>query len=81
MDEVDLHICQLLFANSRISQRDIAAEVGIGVAVVHRRIQSLVDQKVIREFTANISRSYLGPYGRRSMASVSANRWRPPSTD
>jgi DNA-binding Lrp family transcriptional regulator len=59
MDEVDLHICQLLCANSRISQRDIASEVGIGVAVVHRRIQSLVDQKVIREFTANISRSYL----------------------
>ena len=59
MDEVDLHICQLLCANSRISQRDIAAEVGIGVAVVHRRIQSLVDQGVIKEFTANISRSYL----------------------
>jgi DNA-binding Lrp family transcriptional regulator len=59
MDEMDLQICQLLFVNSRISQRDIAAELGIGAAVVHRRIQSLVDQNVIRAFTANISRSYL----------------------
>ncbi len=60
MDEIDLSICQLLSANSRIPQRDIAAELGIGVAGVHRRMQSLVDQKVINGFTANISRSYLG---------------------
>jgi len=59
MDEVDLRICQLLFANSRIPQRDLAHELGIGVAGVHRRIQSLVEQGVVKGFTANLSRSYL----------------------
>jgi DNA-binding Lrp family transcriptional regulator len=60
MDEVDLRICQLLFANSRLSQRDITDQLGIGAANTHRRIQSLVEEGVIRVFTANISRSYLG---------------------
>jgi DNA-binding Lrp family transcriptional regulator len=60
MDEVDLKICQLLFANSRIPQRDIADELGVSVVGVHRRIQSLVDQKVVKGFAAHISRSYLG---------------------
>jgi DNA-binding Lrp family transcriptional regulator len=60
MDEIDLHLCQLLFANSRRPQRELADELGIGVAGVHRRIQSLVEQGVINCFTANLSTSYLG---------------------
>ncbi|OPY31791.1 MAG: HTH-type transcriptional regulator Ptr1 [Methanomassiliicoccales archaeon PtaU1.Bin124] len=63
MDEIDLQICQLLMANSRLPQRDIADKLGIGVAIVHRRMQSLVDQGVIKGFTASISRSYLGAVG------------------
>ena len=59
MDEIDLQLCQLLVANSRRPQRELADELGIGVAGVHRRIQSLVDEKVVRGFTANISCEYL----------------------
>lgn len=59
MDEIDLRLCQLLFANSRRPQRELADELGIGVAVVHRRIQSLVEQGVAKGFTANLSMSYL----------------------
>jgi DNA-binding Lrp family transcriptional regulator len=59
MDDVDLHLCQLLIANARRPQRELADELGIGVAGVHRRIQSLVDQKVVKGFTANISCAYL----------------------
>ncbi len=59
MDDVDLRICQLLFENARIPQREIATELGIGVAGVHRRIQALVNEKVITGFTANISSRYL----------------------
>ncbi len=59
MDEIDLRLCQLLFANSRRPQRELAEELGIGVAGVHRRIQSLVDQGVIITFHANLSTSYL----------------------
>lgn len=59
MDDVDLRLCQLLFANSRRPQRELAEELGIGVAGVHRRIQSLLDQGVIITFHANLSTSYL----------------------
>jgi DNA-binding Lrp family transcriptional regulator len=59
MDEVDLRICQLLFANSRIPQRELADQLGLGAAVTHRRLQTLVEDKVIRRFTTTISRSYL----------------------
>ena len=59
MDETDLRLCQLLIENSRRPQRELAEELGIGVAGVHRRIQSLVDQKVVRGFRANISSAYL----------------------
>lgn len=59
MDETDLRLCQLLIANSRRPQRELADELRIGVAGVHRRIQSLVDEKVIKGFRANISCAYL----------------------
>lgn len=60
MDEVDLRICQLLFANSRMPQRELSDLLGLGAAVTHRRLQTLVEDKVIRRFTTTISRSYLG---------------------
>lgn len=59
MDDVDLRICQLLFQNSRRPQRELADLLGLNVAAVHRRIESLIDQQIIVEFTANLSRNYL----------------------
>ena len=59
MDDTDLNLCQLLIANARRPQRELADELGISVAGVHRRIQSLVDQKVVKGFTANISSACL----------------------
>ncbi len=60
MDDLDIRICQLLFNCSRRSQRELADILGISVAAVHRRVESLIEEGVIKEFTANISRSYLG---------------------
>jgi DNA-binding Lrp family transcriptional regulator len=60
MDDTDLGICHHLFNNSRMPQRDLADILGITVAQVHRRIDTMIDEGVIREFTANISRGYLG---------------------
>ncbi len=59
MDDTDLLICKMLFNNSRLSQRDLADSLGLSVAAVHRRVESLIEEKIIREFTANISRGYL----------------------
>lgn len=59
MDDVDLRICQLLFRNSRVPQRDLADLLDMNLGGVHRRIGSLIDQKIITRFTANISMGYL----------------------
>lgn len=60
MDDIDLQICKLLFNNSRRPQREIADIIGISVAAVHRRIDSLIEEGVIKEFGTNISIGYLG---------------------
>lgn len=59
MDDVDLRICELLFNNSRCPHRELASMLGISVTAVHRRVESLIDEGIIKEFTANISKSYL----------------------
>lgn len=59
MDDTDLLMCKLLFNNSRLSQRDLADSLGLTVGAVHRRVDSLIEEGIIKEFTANISRGYL----------------------
>ncbi|MCW4000909.1 MAG: AsnC family transcriptional regulator [Candidatus Bathyarchaeota archaeon] len=55
MDKTDLILCQLLLYNSRISYRELAEKLGLSVTAVHNRIQALIDQRVIRKFTAGLS--------------------------
>lgn len=55
MDETDLILLKLLLYNSRSSYREIADKLGFSVNAVHKRIQALIDQGVIRSFTAKIS--------------------------
>jgi DNA-binding Lrp family transcriptional regulator len=59
MDETDLRLCQILIVNSRLPHRELAERLGLSVQAVHRRIQSLVGEGVIRAFTARISASHL----------------------
>jgi DNA-binding Lrp family transcriptional regulator len=53
MDDADLLICKLLFNNSRLSQRDLADSLGLIVAAVHRRFDSLIEERIKKEFIAN----------------------------
>jgi len=55
MDETDLFLLKLLLYNSRFSYRELADKLGFSVNAVHKRIQALIDQGVIRSFTAKIS--------------------------
>lgn len=55
MDETDLVLLKLLLYNSRFSYRELADKLGFSVNAVHKRIQALMDQGVIRSFTAKIS--------------------------
>ncbi len=59
MDDVDLRVCQLLMLNSRTTQRELADKLGITVASVHRRVEALIENKIIRGFSACISRGYV----------------------
>jgi DNA-binding Lrp family transcriptional regulator len=55
MDKIDVIICQLLLANSRLSYRELAEKLDLSVTAVHNRIQSLIDTGIIRKFTAGLS--------------------------
>ncbi len=55
MDKVDVILCQLLLANSRLSYRELAEKLDLSVTAVHNRIQSLIDIGIIRKFTSGLS--------------------------
>jgi DNA-binding Lrp family transcriptional regulator len=55
MDKTDVILSQLLLMNSRLSYRELAGTLNLSVTAVHKRIQSLVEAGVIREFTVKLS--------------------------
>lgn len=55
MDQTDLALCNLLLLNSRTPVRELSDKLGLSVAAVHARIQTLRDLGVIRAFTARIN--------------------------
>jgi Lrp/AsnC family leucine-responsive transcriptional regulator len=62
MDETDLILSMLLLFNSRTPYRVLAENLGLSVNAVHKRIQSMVEQGVIRRFTTKISLPSLGAF-------------------
>lgn len=48
-------LCQLLMSDSRTSYRELANKLNLSVTAVHSRIQSLVEQGVIRRFSTRVS--------------------------
>jgi Lrp/AsnC family transcriptional regulator for asnA, asnC and gidA len=55
MDKTDMILCLLLMSNSRMSYRELANRLSLSVTAVHSRIKSLVEQGVIRRFSARLS--------------------------
>jgi DNA-binding Lrp family transcriptional regulator len=60
LDATDLEILAELSKNARISNAELAAKVGIAPSTCLGRVRSLVEQKVIRSFTAEILPAALG---------------------
>jgi len=54
MDEIDLKILLLLFNNSRLSYREISDHLGLSVNAVYKRVQALIDLRIIEKFTARL---------------------------
>ena len=55
MDEIDFTILKKLLENSRLTYRELAERVSMSVSAIHKRINSLVDNKIIEAFTAQPS--------------------------
>ena len=55
LDRTDISLCLLLLANSRTPYHELAAKLGLSINAVHKRIGSLVNQGIIRAFTAHPS--------------------------
>jgi DNA-binding Lrp family transcriptional regulator len=55
MDKTDILLSMLLLANSRTPYRDLADRLNLSANAVHKRIQFLVNQGIIRKFTTKIS--------------------------
>ena len=55
MDKTNIVLCQLLLGNSRLSYSELADKLNLSVTAIHKRIQDLIESRVIRKFTAKIS--------------------------
>lgn len=60
LDLIDSHILRRLAQNSRISYTDLAKEVGLSGVAVKERIDRLVNQGIIEQFSIVISAEKLG---------------------
>ncbi|MFX1374320.1 MAG: Lrp/AsnC family transcriptional regulator [Promethearchaeota archaeon] len=54
MDEIDLKIILILMNNSRIPYREISDYLDLSVNAVYKRVQNLIDLKIIQRFTARL---------------------------
>jgi Lrp/AsnC family leucine-responsive transcriptional regulator len=55
LDKTDLHILRLMQDNARISNADLARELGMAPSGVLERVKKLEQKNVIRQYTARIN--------------------------
>ena len=60
IDGIDLEILRELATNARISNAELAQKVGIAASTCLGRVRTLVEQRIIRSFSAEISPAALG---------------------
>jgi Lrp/AsnC family leucine-responsive transcriptional regulator len=55
LDKTDLHILRLMQENARISNADLARELGMAPSGILERVKKLEQKNVIRQYTARIN--------------------------
>ncbi|WP_288348830.1 Lrp/AsnC family transcriptional regulator [uncultured Thalassospira sp.] len=60
MDEIDQKILKILMRDARISQKQLAAKVGLSAPGVAERVRRLEERGVIRGFTIDVDPEALG---------------------
>jgi len=54
LDQIDLHILDIITKNARIPFKDVASEVGVSRAAVHQRVNRMIEMEVITGSGYNI---------------------------
>ena len=60
LDDTDREILRLLSTNGRLSNSDLASQVGLAPSTCLVRVRRLVDEGVIRSFSAEVSPEAIG---------------------
>lgn len=60
LDEVDTKILELLSKNSRMSYSDLARHFGFSDVAIRKRVDKLVENQIIKEFTTTLDYRKLG---------------------
>ncbi len=60
IDEIDREILRLLQANGRISNAQVARQVGLSAPATHARVRRLEDAGVIRQYATLLDRETIG---------------------
>ncbi|WP_404436543.1 Lrp/AsnC family transcriptional regulator [Microbacterium aerolatum] len=60
LDEIDLHILDLVANDARISNAQLAATIGVAPSTAHARMKALLDKGVITGFATVVDQRRLG---------------------
>lgn len=60
IDDTDEELIKILSEDSRKSFKDIAEELGLSVITVRKRVQRLIDEKIIKKFTIELNPDIFG---------------------
>jgi len=60
LDDIDLRLLEMLQESGRISQHDLAVDVGLSSPAVGERLRKLEERGIIRRFTAVLDPKLLG---------------------
>lgn len=60
LDDTDFHMLKLLTANGRISNADLAEQLGLAPSTSLMRLRRLVEQGVIKSFSAEVAPEAIG---------------------
>lgn len=60
LDEIDLAIVTALQKNARLSNKELAARVGLAPSSTHARLRRLVQDKILKSSTVDVAKEALG---------------------
>ncbi len=69
-DELDLKILELLLKDGKMSNKEIASQIGLSITPTFERIKKLEREKIIKSYTVKLDKSRIGK-GLRVLCQIS----------